>query len=245
MQLVTKTENMKRFILFVVALASFAAYAQTLKFYYNDVEIHESVDMVVSDPMNLNEFALNILNNTDNDLSINFTKENIFEATGSYNTFCLGSCMEPTVMESLFPLELAAHTMSTAEDFHFVYSPGNSGEPTRVKYTFLVGDESFPILVNFLSAPSSITERTSVTKLNAYPNPCTTQVDIQYELGNVGATQSSLIITNLLGKKIQTLSLEGNTGKVTLDLSQIPAGIYFYSLETNGRLVSTKKLVVR
>jgi len=70
------------------------------------------------------------------------------------------------------------------------------------------------------------------------PNPFNNNSVINYELRNSGA----LKIQDLTGKMIREIPLEAGAGKV--NVSQLNAGIYFYSLWENGQLLATKRMQV-
>ena len=66
-----------------------------------------------------------------------------------------------------------------------------------------------------------------------------------YDLSGFRAGSARLVITNLVGSKVAVHSLNGTSGKVRMDISNLDSGIYFYSIEADGKIVSTKKLIVR
>ena len=76
--------------------------------------------------------------------------------------------------------------------------------------------------------------------------------DIQKELYNnrisytlpEGMTIATLVMTNTLGVNVKTVQLDGNNGKTTLSLEELPSGIYFYTIRC-GENVKSGKLVKR
>jgi hypothetical protein len=76
-----------------------------------------------------------------------------------------------------------------------------------------------------------------------YPNPATTNVEISYTLPE-GMTSATLVMTNTLGVNVMTAHLDGDNGKTTLSLEELPSGIYFYTIKC-GENVKTGKLVKR
>ena len=53
------------------------------------------------------------------------------------------------------------------------------------------------------------------------------------------------MITSLVGNRVYTQPINNASGKTNIDLSNLVAGIYFYSIEVNGQAISTKKLIVK
>lgn len=237
---------MKKIVLFLVAIAFLSANAQSLKFFYQGEEVHDTVLLEVAGLNAIEEFTVNILNNTDNELEITVAKENIMELDGSMNTFCLGACYDPSVTIAPVPLVLAAHTQSTFDDFHLMYNSGRFMGISLVKYTFTIGEEVYSLVMKYSSLALGISQNVKVKQLNSYPNPCTDRVKIQYNLsGYAHSEDAKIVITNLLGKKMQEKSLQNLSGDVMFDVEDFPAGIYFYSIEVAQQVLATKKLIVK
>ena len=77
--------------------------------------------------------------------------------------------------------------------------------------------------------------------IKIYPNPATTNVEVSYTLPE-GMTNATLVMTNTLGVNVKTVQLDGNNGKTTLSLEELPSGIYFYTIRC-GENVKTGKLI--
>lgn len=78
--------------------------------------------------------------------------------------------------------------------------------------------------------------------LEVFPNPVVVQSTIKYQTENgIGEIR----IYNLLGTLVRTIPLQEKQGIATLKASDFKSGIYFCSLEVNGRIVETKKIVVK
>lgn len=81
--------------------------------------------------------------------------------------------------------------------------------------------------------------------LNAFPNPSKGKLTIS--LTQTAGDVYKIKISNTIGKVIQTIKVEdsANAADVTIDLSDRPAGIYFYSLLVNDKMVETKRLIIQ
>jgi hypothetical protein len=78
-----------------------------------------------------------------------------------------------------------------------------------------------------------------------YPNPCHGTTTIGVEL--VKSATVSVEVTNLLGQKmieIPSQTMAGGIHEINLNLSNIEAGVYFYTV-TIGKERITKKMIVR
>ncbi|MBK9097016.1 MAG: M28 family peptidase [bacterium] len=77
-----------------------------------------------------------------------------------------------------------------------------------------------------------------------YPNPFNPTTDIEFQIPEAG--QTTLKVFDLLGKEVAVLINEQKTSgkyKVAFDASNLPSGVYFYTLQA-GNFVSTKKMVL-
>jgi hypothetical protein len=78
-----------------------------------------------------------------------------------------------------------------------------------------------------------------------YPNPFNPRTNIQFSIPRTRYV--TLKIYNLLGQEVVTLISEKLTAgdyKFTWDASHLASGVYLYRLETDQRIISTKKLML-
>jgi hypothetical protein len=78
---------------------------------------------------------------------------------------------------------------------------------------------------------------------NLYPNPSNGAVTLQYELPK-GEQQGELVLYNMLGKEVKRYKVDNTFKDILLDNTQLPAGTYFYQLQTSKGSVGTKKMIV-
>lgn len=81
-----------------------------------------------------------------------------------------------------------------------------------------------------------------VYSVNIIPNPATTQTTLEYQLPEKAAL-STLRIMNSLGIIVLEISIYDDKGTRTLDLGNLPAGIYTYIFRS-GNYLKTDKLVI-
>jgi hypothetical protein len=55
----------------------------------------------------------------------------------------------------------------------------------------------------------------------------------------------SVIIRNLLGSVVKKSALTNAEGKLSVFTGDFPEGIYFYSLDMDGKTMITRKLIIR
>lgn len=92
---------------------------------------------------------------------------------------------------------------------------------------------------------ASLNAKSAGVALNVYPNPSKGLVVVT--LNQKVGPEYKLRLSNVLGREIRSFALRteaSNTG-MPLNLSDLPAGMYFYSLVLNDKVVSTKRFVLQ
>ena len=105
-------------------------------------------------------------------------------------------------------------------------------------------DDNASITFKLVYDPTSIVSTAMATKMRAYPNPASDNVTIEYAYSG-NSDNVKLVVKNMLGTTLLTKKLDANGNKVKVDVSEYNAGIYFYSIEADGRPLITKKLLVK
>jgi hypothetical protein len=79
-----------------------------------------------------------------------------------------------------------------------------------------------------------------------HPNPFNPTTTISYSLPVAGNV--NIVVTNLLGKEIRTLVndyKEAGEYGVTFDASELPSGVYMYSMTANGTKLSRRMTLTK
>jgi hypothetical protein len=169
------------------------------------------------------------------------------EASGTENAFCFGvNCYPPWVNTSGVATTIGGGI--TDESFYADYYPYGNGGMTSITYEFFdsitFGKRvSAKATIEFGISAVGIDENKMVFK-GPFPNPASLHANLDYNLPTATNT-AQLIISNTLGVIVETVNLEGRSGKNTLDVSGYASGIYFYSITVDGKVVQTKKLIVK
>jgi hypothetical protein len=91
------------------------------------------------------------------------------------------------------------------------------------------------MLNNTVTAVSNVTN--SLENILLYPNPASNEVNVVY---NTSSDVQSIAVYNIIGKVMRVYKGTGNSA--TLDLENIPSGIYFVRLmNLNGDPIATRK----
>jgi len=82
--------------------------------------------------------------------------------------------------------------------------------------------------------------------LNIFPNP-SKGGQVTVKLDQKAGQDYKLRLSNIIGREIRTVALkpELTEAGLQLDLSDLPSGMYFYSLLLNDKVVTTKRLVLQ
>lgn len=92
---------------------------------------------------------------------------------------------------------------------------------------------------------ATLNARTAGIEVDVYPNPSRGQVTVK--LDQKAGQAYKLRVSNIIGQEVRTVALKPEltaTG-LPLDLSDLRAGIYLYSLLVDGKVVSTKRLILQ
>lgn len=80
--------------------------------------------------------------------------------------------------------------------------------------------------------------------LNAYPNP--TRGETTITVNQAGNEKYSIRISNAIGRTVKTVDVPQNASDaISVDISALPSGFYFYSLLANDKMLETKRLILQ
>ena len=161
----------------------------------------------------------------------------------SVNYFCWDLCYTPGKLVSDDGMNIAAGSVSTLFSPH-IYSKGGGVEGIcTVSYTFFNEsdlNDTLQVIVEFESSNSISIDDNEPTISAVYPNPASDFVNVNLENPNKGQFQ----IMNVLGQVVKTKDITEATNNLSIDISELESGVYFYSLIVKGQAVETKRLVV-
>ncbi len=206
-----------------------------------------SID-VVGDSGSTLEAHVYITNNSSSGIHVKVRKVEESIIPFSENYFCWGTCYSPVVFTSPDSILIDGGATNTT-DFIGEYYPAGQVGISVIRYVFFDAqnpDDTVSVTVNYNATPVGINE-TDLQKTvfsNAYPNPATTSTSIAYVLPQK-LTNAQIIVRDLLGNTLIEKQLLIKEGKVTLNISDLPDGIYFYSLLMNNQIYKSRKLIIR
>ncbi|MFA7082583.1 MAG: T9SS type A sorting domain-containing protein, partial [Bacteroidales bacterium] len=176
--------------------------------------------------------------------------EKLSMATDSELLMCVPpNCTTDTISEA--SITLLPNVPFTEFDFLYFYQ---NDMPSIIKVNLInpVIDpieiiQSFVVVYKNLNA--SIAKPTKpinkITSLEVYPNPANYNTTINYSLA-ANYNSGKIIIRNMIGQELKSISINaGTSAKQVVSTSDLPNGIYFYSIVGDGQTISTKKLIVK
>lgn len=242
----------KLFLTISLILSVFALSAQkftiTEKGSGNVVENGASYYVYGNGEANYGELILDLLVTANEDVNLIAEMEEIQSVAGTYNMICLDQCYAPGV--TITPV--VAFAAGDSKDFSMHYMYENTieevlGQEQIMKY-YLHEEGShdmFVINVTFKYSLDGIEDYSSVEKFsNAYPVPASDVVNFDYSL-NSSVHNAMVAVYNLMGQEVLRSNISSMSGKLSLNISDLADGIYFYSLIVNGKTEKSNKLVVR
>ena len=181
-------------------------------------------------------------NMTDDDLSFRVRKEQLIinEETTDI-VFCLGQCYTGE-LSAVLTIDAGETVPATDESaFHATYA--GTGDAALIRFTFFLTNNENDKVSFYIAyvEGNGFSQNDMVKALSAYPNPATRVVNIEYAAPSADAY---LVIKNLTGREVYRTAVN-QPGKKQVDISQFNPGVYFYGVESKGKMLCTKKLLVK
>ena len=251
---------MKKLFVILFVFVAFAASAQSpLKLTYNGAPVNHG-DTIKVDMMSFGEGEdMNVFVGYANESKETYTfyveVMQLKKANDDLLTFCVdGFCYDGSTSNDI-EIEAGASVAETEENaFHanyvsadtvsglakFAFTNKNNTLESIEFYVYYVSPKGFFDGGDDGGSRPGVADVVKNNALRAYPNPATTNVTVEYSAGN-GA---NLVVKSLTGSTVYLQPVDGS-GKVNISTSALKSGIYFYGLERNGKMICTKKLLVK
>lgn len=237
---------MKKIFTIILVAIGFIANAQSLRLIKEDGSYmtgNDTIDVEVTGRDEIDTYVGHE-NLTNQSLAIQIKQEFIVcDLETTIITFCAGgNCYDSDVSELIEVAPNAVVSPTHGMAFHSSYMGGTS--PALVKYTFYNAadpNDKVEFYINY-KTPVGISQADMIKSLRAVPNPASEQVTVSYVAPESGAY---LVIKNLTGREVYRAQLDGTSGRKYISVSGFSAGVYLYGVESHGKMLCTKKLLVK
>ena len=78
-------------------------------------------------------------------------------------------------------------------------------------------------------------------QIKVYPNPAKDRLIIEYKFTD---ELNHATLYDMMGHKVKSISLNGKSGRVIIDINNLSKGIYFYNILSSSTIITTDKLVI-
>lgn len=201
----------------------------------------------VDQATSLETHDFDVHNTSSNNLTVKVRKSvQSFASAGSVFYFCTDQlCYTPSTNLS------GNVTLNAASQFLLVtdFTPDNTTGISIVRYSVFntanPGDSIY-FFIEYHVSPTGIEDSSVKASIGSpMPNPASFVFNMSYNLGSsYGKGQATIVIYNMLGAIVRTETLDSAEGTFRMDVSTLENGVYFTSLEVDGKQVSAKRLVV-
>ncbi len=163
------------------------------------------------------------------------------QCSDAENWFCtnLGLCYTPETTE----LEVELFSDSTRE-MQLHYRPNGCTDEVTINYRITeIGNSNNTISfsVKYVIVTGINNEIIDDSKIIAFPNPANQFTQIKYDVN----VKANVYLYNNIGKIVKVYPIDNSNETININTSELKAGIYFYQVVTDSKLVSTsKKLIV-
>ncbi len=169
---------------------------------------------------------------------------------GTMNYFCWWECYAPSdageqpVWEGDDPVEMEDGVEWTG--FHAYYRPASQVGTSCFRYVWfsLTGNtDSVWVDICFEATAVGINELTLAdARLDIAPNPSNGEVTFRFDDGATRPRQ--LVLHNALGERVNSVAVTGAQRKISFGEGELAAGVWFASLEAEGRVLTTRRFII-
>ncbi len=163
---------------------------------------------------------------------------------GSWNSYTFDQYQYPSSVDT------SVHTVSILANgitgFGSIYNPMGGSGTTSIQYCAFeaaVPSNSACITINYNSA-TGIEAMQLANGFNAFPNPANEELVLKFDAPADVLAGASISFCDPAGKTVKTIAAGTLASSQTVSLSELAAGIYYYTVFYEGAKVTTQKLVV-
>jgi len=194
------------------------------------------------------DFGAIFTNNKDENVNISVRRDTIHMLVGTSSYFKWNQTLAPSV--DLSEAYIVNAGESTPVDYFKVYyQPYGQIGISIIQFRFQninSENEFVKLIIKFNTTSDDIDENIirNMTISDLYPNPAQDMISIEYDMPRE-VESANVRIVNVLGSVVKEVPLDTRDNKLSIDVSNLNDGIYFYSIFINDELYNTEKLIVK
>ncbi len=238
---------MKKALLFVALIGmAFSMKAQNLTSIYNGQNLVQNDTVAVNFTEPEVNVRVHIHNNTNQAINCQTRCEALGESPIVITAICAGQCQTGSVSP-----EYIVPAGDTYTGLFVDFENENPATPSVTAYykvtTYNVDDQSDNSIIYLkleYGEVGILISQVDEAEVLAYPNPAISNVNINYTLP-AGTTFGTLQVRNIQGAVVMEAPVNTNQGTLSLNVENLPAGIYTTAINANGMLMGVRKLVIK
>lgn len=238
----------KIYILFALILVvALGLRAQNVQFKYDGNVIGDTINFELEDSEGLRTDFIHFTNITMTPRTVLVQLHRKIMATDADLLMCFnGNCLLDTI--STTPLALEPGVEFTEFDLQYLYF----NKETSIGTLNILDASTMDVIGSFtaryidktVSLPKPLKENT-ILSAEVYPNPVANNASIKYNLPS-NYNNAKIVVRNMVGAVVKTFDINTpGQGKVQFSTSDLQNGVYFYSIISNGKNLTTKKMIVK
>jgi len=123
----------------------------------------------------------------------------------------------------------------------WAWSANPGGTASSLQYPFINWHVTCPTC-NLIVSTTNVNNTAAISSINAVPNPANNQASIVFSLAQ--ASDVSVSLTNVVGQVVATQEIANTSnGRATFNTTNLPSGVYVYTISANGEK-ATGRIVV-
>lgn len=185
---------------------------------------------------------------------VNMRRYEISVQPGTQNYFCWGICYDAQdaglipIWNSLNQHSLYLNGGEPVSNFGGYHRPQGVEGTSVYRYVWFDvdnRDDSVWVNLEFHSMPVGIAEVGRATRLSVFPNPSKgSDVQFDIDMPQTSGGTTTLVIHNAVGQRIKTSTIRTGQPVARLSTEGMAPGLYFASVDLQGRILVTQRFVV-
>lgn len=165
--------------------------------------------------------------------------------TGDVVNFVWVAGVHPTTSDSATPAWATFTLGASSPSKAITFATAGTFPYHCEAHGYVGGGQNGTITVTQGTASAALDAHLTAPGLSIFPNPSHGQVTVQ--LNQKAGADYKLRLSNIIGQEVRTIALkpELSSAGLPLDLSDLHAGLYFYSLVVDGKVVTTKRIILQ